>query len=112
LAEQAALQVKSVRLVNQVRGFGNVAGFDTNVFRPGQWVIVYCEVDNFVSRPQDDGQFKTQLSQRVEVLSSEGQSRLQQDDPKIEDVSMNYRRDFFLARRLQLPATLGPASTC
>jgi hypothetical protein len=108
LAAAAPLRVRGVGLVSRVDGFGVITPFPGDVFQPGQWVIVYCELDNFASRITDDGQFETRLSLRIEVLSAEGASHLVQEDKEVVDRSRNQRRDFFLARRLRLPANLPP----
>ncbi|MCG3179926.1 MAG: hypothetical protein BIFFINMI_02276 [Phycisphaerae bacterium] len=106
LADQAPLKVTAVRLVSRVDGFGVVTPFADDVFRPGQWVIVYSELENFSSQVTKDGQFETHLSLRVEVLAADGRSFLAQTDDDVVDRSLNRRRDFFIARRVRLPANL------
>jgi hypothetical protein len=106
LAAGAPVRVRTVRLASRVDGFGVVTPFAQETYQPGQWVIVYSELDNLTSRPDTDGQFRTDLSLRVEILTADGRSVLQQEDKHVVDRSLNQRRDFFLARRLRMPADL------
>lgn len=106
LAEQAALKVRAIRLASRVDGFGVLTPFDGPSLRPGQWVIVYCELENLTSRAEPAGLHRSELSLRAEVLGIDGRSVLVEEDKQVVDRSLNPRRDFFLARRLRLPADL------
>jgi hypothetical protein len=106
LSEQAALKVRTIRLASRVDGFGILTPFDGDVFRPGQWVIVYTELENLTTRLDHDGLYRSELALRLEVLSADGKSLLCQEDKQVVDRSLNQRRDFFLARRMRMPAEM------
>ena len=107
-ADQAGLKVRTVKLATRVDGFGILTPLDTDGLRPGQWVIVYSELDNLTSKMQPDNFYRCELALRIELLSAEGKSLSCQEDKQVIDRSLNPRRDFFLARRLCLPADMPP----
>jgi hypothetical protein len=107
-ADQAALKVRTVKLATRVDGFGILTPLDTDSLRPGQWVIVYSELDNLTSKMQSDNLYRCELALRIELLSAEGKSLVCQEDKQVIDRSLNPRRDFFLARRMCLPPDMPP----
>ncbi len=100
--------VSAVALCRRVTTFGvyeEMGPTDLVAGRAAQ-TIVYCELDNLRAKELDDGRFETHLATRVEVLTSHGRSVWTHEEPEIIDQCRRRRRDFFLAQRVTLPATL------
>ncbi|UCF32676.1 MAG: hypothetical protein JSV78_10120 [Phycisphaerales bacterium] len=108
LADLADPIVRSVALCRSVVTFGVYEVMDELEFVAGRSIrtIVYCEVGNFKSQEMPEGMHQTVLGTRLEVLSADGKSVWQQEEPEIEDLCRGRRSDFFLAQRITLPPTL------
>ena len=106
----AELEIPRIALCRRVDSFGVFDEITTRRFPGGEAtpVILYCEVNNFVTESADGSQFRTLLTQRLEVLTQQGDLVWEVDATEIEDLSFNRREDFFLAQIVQLPATLEP----
>jgi hypothetical protein len=115
---QTPLTLPTVALCRSVQQFGVYDAIDPAQFPAGKdaTVIVYCEVENFVSQPASTGAMETKLNYQA-VLYSEGGAGsagdpsaavLSRKPAGVIDRCRNRRRDFFLADRLTLPATLAP----
>ena len=100
--------VRSIALCRRVVTFGVYDEMDEREFVAGRTTrtIVYCEVRNFKSQQTSEGQFQAVLGTRLEVLSADGTSMWQREEPEIEDLCRRRRTDFFLAQRVTLPPTL------
>ncbi len=109
LANKASLEIPAVKLCSRVQAFAVYEELPTGVFRPGvsNQAILYYEVENFATKTESDGQFRSMLSSQVEIMSPQGDVLWRKDEPRIEDVSRRPRRDFFVAQRIVIPATLG-----
>jgi hypothetical protein len=108
VADAADPVVSAVALCRRVTTFGvyeEMGPADMVAGRAAQ-TIVYCELDNLRATELDDGRFETHLATRVEVLTSDGRSVWTHEEPEIVDQCRRRRRDFFLAQRVTLPATL------
>jgi len=95
----ADLQIPTARLCKQVDGYGVYVPFESTTFIAGhtQPVIVYCEVRNFSTEPDDTGMFRTQLNMQFGLYDAAGQlAQPIEVNSGIEDVSANRRHDFFL----------------
>ena len=108
LAELATLQIRNLTFVDSVGSYGVYERRKTQEFRPGDPVTLYAEVENFVSeRAQQSGQsvtYRTALKSSYRVFDSEGRVVGKGTAFKtIKDVCHNYRRDFFIAYRIELP---------
>ncbi len=110
LRTHAELEIPRVALCRRVDSFGVFDEITTRRFPGGEAtpVILYCEVSNFATESADGTQFRTLLTQRLEVLTQQGELVWEVDATEIEDLSFNRREDFFLAQIVQLPATLAP----
>jgi len=110
LAEQADLRVPTVEFCTRVSAFGVYDAIPDAQLLPFQSnrVIIYMEVDNFLSQHFDNEPWRTVLASKMEVLTTDGQSLWTHSEPKIEDTSHRRRRDFFLAQLITLPPSLGP----
>jgi hypothetical protein len=108
LRKESELRVPIVALCKKVVTFGVYEELPKNALVPNRAnrVIVYCEIENFASQKQNDGEFKTMLSSRMELFTAEGKSVWVAEEDKIEDRSRQKRQDFFLAQLVTLPADL------
>ena len=107
---RAALQLQHTLFCQRIDGFGDYVPFPENRFEPGQSVLIYTEVKNFLSETTVDGDFRTVLRSTVTVRQGgeQGRTMLQQDLPAAEDLCRSRRSDYFHSYRIQLPRTLQP----
>ncbi len=108
LTRRADPVVTAVAFCRKVVTFGvyeEMAAVDFVAGRTTQ-TIVYSEIRNFQSDRTDDGKFRTRLATRLEVLTADGQSVWQHEEPEIADLCRRRRTDFFIAQRIALPPTL------
>jgi hypothetical protein len=110
LMRGAELLIPKVALCTRVSTFGVYDEMDHAALLPyhPNRTIVYCELDNFHSEPTSDGEYQVTLSSRLEILTPDGQSLWNHEEPRIEDRSKQRREDFFLAQLVTFPASLGP----
>jgi hypothetical protein len=110
IKSQTPLALPTLALCSKVTQFGIYDPLEPPRFAAGKETstIVYCEVENFTSNEQPDGRFATKLSYEA-VLYGDGERSaavLGKKPASIVDVCRNRRRDFFLADRLTIPASL------
>lgn len=109
LRGQAELSVPTVALCTKVTAFGSYEPIDPARFVAGkqQQAVVYCEVENFLSQPNEQNQYETKLTQDV-VLYTEASGLPVWSDRKstYDDKSRRRRRDFFMAKIITLPSNL------
>ncbi len=108
LARRIDLVVTSVALCRKVVTFGVYEELADEALVAGRttWAIVYSEIRNFQVEQTDDGEYRTHLATRLEVLTEAGQSVWQHQEPDIADLCRQRRTDFFIAQRIELPPTL------
>ncbi|MEK6676220.1 MAG: hypothetical protein AABZ47_11280 [Planctomycetota bacterium] len=102
--------VSTIALCKRVVTFGVYDEIPPEDLQAGKALqaIVYCEIGQVRSENGEDGRFRSRLSSRAELLTSDGQSVWQKEEGEIEDVCRKKRTDFFLAQRIVFPATLKP----
>ncbi len=107
LSGPAGLTIPTVAFCSNVRGFGLIDELESNTFRAGSanQAIVYFTVEHFAS-VLENGLWRTELSERLEVWTEDGEMVWEQTEPRIEDRCGQRRRDFFIAQRIMLPARL------
>ena len=108
-AATGKLDVHPPLFCTEVESFGSVTRFEQDRFAPGQQVILYCEVDQFVAKHGTDG-FHTHLQGSYEVFDKNGVKVAEQSLPEDKQTCSHYRRDYFIAYRLYLPSHLDPGS--
>lgn len=99
LRRTAGLQIKSLKLCTKVAGYGVYDEMPEAIFAAGKAskVIVYVEVENFVSRLQDDKQYHTKLQLRLQLFAKGTAAALwEKAYTNIEDASFNHRRDLYV----------------
>ena len=107
---QSTLSIPSVVLCREVTQFGVYQPFENHRFLFGEKhpVVVYCEVANFVSQLNSRSFWETKLKYEV-LLYTDSEKALevwQQKSTPVVDQSHSRRRDFFIAKLLELPQDL------
>jgi len=109
LGELATLEVRGLTFCTAVRSFGVVEPFPTNTFKPGDLVLLYAELDNFVAQRQAEG-FRTEF--RASYLIFDRLGRPVETEPHelpvITDTCPNLRHDFFISYQVELPTRMNP----
>jgi len=105
LAAASNLEVHNATFCSKVDGFGVLEKFPQYHFRPEQEVLLYCELDNFVSDQVTDG-FETKLQGSYEIVNADGRRVADQTLPMDAHVCRNQRRDYFIAYRLYMPRSI------
>jgi hypothetical protein len=112
LRSETELSVPTIALCTRVDSFGvykplRSARFAAEPDRDNE-AIVYCEVANFTSVQNADKMWETRLRQELVLYTDAGQ-RVWPDKPNEQlfvDLARNRRHDFFIPRKIKLPATL------
>ncbi len=113
LQESAKLEIRNVDFCTKIASFGNYEPFPNNVFRPGQPVMVYAEIENFSSDRGSDGIYRTQLKSTIEIhkVTPQGSETIKTIDFKpTTDTCKNHRRDYYHSYELQIPAKAAAGS--
>jgi hypothetical protein len=102
--------VSSIALCRRVVTFGVYEEMDLTEFSSGKaaQTIVYSEIENLQSQTTEDGRHRVALRSRLELMTADGRSIWQQDEPEIVDLCRRRRSDFFLAQRVTFPPDLRP----
>ena len=104
------LEITTLAACRNVTQFGVYDPFEPARFTAGTDtpIIVYCEIDNFLSRATSDSRWETKLSYEA-VLYADNEAAVSVVSKKpttIADKCRNRRRDFFLADRMTIPGML------
>lgn len=103
------VKIQRVELCKNVRGFGVYEPFGSNTFVTGrnQPMIVYVELDDFMTKEHASDDFEVKLSQELILFNkSDGLAVWRQSPVEITDRSRNKRRDFFTVQMIELPPRL------
>ena len=106
LQREAQLKLNRAAFCTSVSGFGQITHFPSLEFVPGQKLLVYCEIENFVSVQQGEGaqsHFLTRLLGSYQIQDAAGNLVDQKQFPVVEDISKSRRSDFYI----HLPVRLG-----
>lgn len=105
LASGATLDVKNVALCKSVSMWGNFTEFDEYTFKPNQEVLLYFEVENFVSESTSKG-YATEFVSSYEIFDETGRRVAEQQFPTAQETCQNRRRDYFIRYHLHMPKML------
>ena len=108
LAAVSNLEVRNAAFCTEVDGFGVVTRFPQYTFKADQELLLYCEMDNFVSTAVDSKGFETQLQGSYEIVDASGRRVADQLLPLDSHVCRNQRRDYFIAYRIYMPPQIDP----
>ena len=107
LAEYGGLVVKNLHFCTEVKGYGSFVTFQSDEFRLGQEVLLYCEVENFKSELREKG-YHTALKARYEVFNASGERVADKDLGLKDEHCQNRRRDFFVPYFIWMPKQVPP----
>jgi hypothetical protein len=107
LSNRAPLVVRHLTFCTEVQSYGCLKEFEKCAFRPDQEVLLYAEVENFVSESTEKG-FHTSLRSNYEIYGVDGRRVTQRDFATAEEYCRNPRQDYFIAYRLRLPKQITP----
>ncbi len=109
LAAISNLEVNNAAFCTAVESFGVVSKFENTKFKADEELLLYCELDNFVSEAVKDG-FETQLQGNYEIIDSSGRRIADQLLPMDSHICRNQLRDYFIAYRIYMPQKVAPGS--
>jgi hypothetical protein len=107
LRTQAELTIPTLTLCSRVDGFGVFTPMEPRFIagRPAE-TIIYCELENFAAHQNESNQWQVNLTKNVVIYSETGMQVWEDKADQVHDVARSRRRDFFLRKRIALPATL------
>lgn len=105
LGETAPLVVRNLAFCTEVRSYGCMKRFEKYDFQLGQEVLLYAEVENFVS-PKTAKGYHTSLKSSYQVFDARGRRVAESSLAATEEDCQNVRRDFFIGYDFHLPKTL------
>jgi hypothetical protein len=102
------LEIAEFRLCRDISGFGSFEVFAENSFRPGQRILIYCEMNGLKYEPAGDA-FHSTMSSRLELLAEpSGKVAWEQNLGAAEETCRRLRRDYFVNYLIELPTPLTP----
>ena len=111
LTSRSNLEVNNLSFCTEVESFGVTSRFAKYQFTADQEVLLYCELDNFVSEKLKDGRgFETQLQGHYEIVDAQGKRVADQGLPLDSHICRNRRRDYFIAYRIYMPQQISPGN--
>jgi len=103
LADHGSLEVGGLAFCTDVQGFGRFTQHNReNSFKSDSPVLLYAEVDNFMSREVPTG-FETRLQARYQIYDISGRRIAEHSFPVLNEVCTNRRRDFFMSFLMYMP---------
>ena len=106
LSPDANLQIENVALCREVNGYGQFEPFKTNEFLPKQQVLIYCELENFVSvtvSSGNDTKYETEFKGSFTILNEQQQAVYQHEYSAVRDIGQRRRRDFYMYFPMTIP---------
>lgn len=110
LADASELEVGNATFCTSVESFADIEEFGEFRFTAGQEVLLYCEVDNFVSLPVPDGKsHETHLRGSYKIVRRDSGAPVESQTLKGDrHVSKAARRDYFMVYRIWMPEPIEP----
>jgi hypothetical protein len=108
LRSQADLTVSTVALCRRVDGYGKYDPITPARFPAGREnpAIVYCEVENFLTKQNSQQMWETSLSEQVTLYTDAGMLAWSDTERQVTDECRNRRHDFFAYNVIRFPANL------
>lgn len=103
------LRITDAKLCTRVNGFGDYSELDVNAFLAGRAspVIVYAQVDRFMSRAGAGGRQIVEMSQELNIYhEADGAHCWKRPAQTVTESTRTRRRDFYLTNAIELPSTL------
>ena len=105
LESLANLVVSNPAFCTEISGFGQFKAFPSSNFKPRQRMLIYCEVENYMSNEtivDRSTKVHTKLHGSLAIYDQSGQAVQQSEYPIVDDVARKRRRDFYMYFPLQL----------
>lgn len=96
------LVINGTSLCREVIGYGQVTRHEGSEFSPGQKVILYCEIENFIHHAVE-GSYQTEVRGSYEIVDAMGKIVFVQELPADRQQCDRPMRDYFVAYEMQLP---------
>lgn len=106
LAKTSKLDLRNLTFCESVDSFGWFTEFPRRTFRPGEEVILYLEVENFAAEARSKKEFETELQGSYQIYDSAGRMVAERILPLDKETCRNFRRDYFLAYLINMPAKI------
>ena len=107
LAESTPLAVRNIAFCTEIQSYGCMKRFEKYDFQPNQEVLLYAEVENFVSEPTPNG-YHTSLRSTYQIRDVHGGHVAEHAFATTEENCQNRRHDFFIGYHLCLPKGIHP----
>lgn len=107
LGELATLEVRNLAFCREIQSYGAIEQFEQNEFAPSQRVLLYAEVENFLSEDTPRGHH-TQLRSRYQIFDAAGSRVAENQSTVTEEYCTNPRRDYFIGCEFCLPTRIYP----
>ena len=105
LESLANLSVSNGAFCTEISGFGQFKSFPTTNFRARQKMLIYCEVENYLSEEKvvnESPQVHTRLRGSLAIYNAQGKSVQRAEFPVVDDIARKRRRDFYMYFPVQL----------
>ena len=109
LGESAPLSVRNIAFCTEIQSYGCTKRFEKYKFQANQEVLLYAEVENFVSQPTPKG-YHTSLRSSYQIFDARGRRVAEHTFATTEEYCQNRRRDFFIGYHLCLPKGIQPGT--
>ena len=105
IAPRADFVISCMKICDKVSSFGNYQEIKPAKLQSGdrQNVYVYCELENFESKLNAQGQYVSDIDITITLYDSHLNSKYQKEVPVDDTPSYSRRRDFFLIGDLTIP---------
>ena len=105
---RAPLEISDLQLCLKVERFGEYEAIEPPVRRPGQQVVIYCQVDGVRHEETANG-FRSRLAGQVELVPEGGSAPAWTDSLGTGEETTRYRRkDFFIPYIFTIPRSVPP----
>jgi hypothetical protein len=106
----AGLKLAKCQFCRQIDGFGSYETFERDEFVPGQSVLIYAEIQNFLSEMTPQGEYLTVLQSTIAIHEQSAGHRVvfHEQLPPTEDRCRSRRSDYYHNYRIRLPQDLKP----
>lgn len=106
LKSEATLQLRQVQFCQEIRSFGDYDLARTTLMAPGEPMLIYCEVLNYLAtQPSDNGggYYHTSLVPSYMIFDAQQQVVSQKEFAVVRDRCRSRRQDFYLVLQVEVP---------
>jgi hypothetical protein len=106
LKSEATLQLRQVQFCQEIRSFGDYDVARTTVVSPGDPMLIYCEVLNYLAQPSNDmggGHYQASLVPSYTIFDDRQQMVSQKEFAVVRDRCRSRRNDFYLVLQVEVP---------